>query len=165
MAFGNYLHCPVCVAGREKHGWEDPEDPNAKAEGRSVWPGYKLMYIGELDEPEGMVCFCVKHAPPNLDITGLWLDHARWSQEQFGADSDRGPLGPIRHLKKEAKELEASPHDLLEYADAFLLVLDASRRAGFDLEELVTAAREKLKINKARTWPKGAADQPVEHHR
>lgn len=69
MAFGDYLHCPVCVAGQAKHGWEDPADPNARDEGRKVWPGYKMMYVGALKEPEGMVCFCHKHAPSALAST------------------------------------------------------------------------------------------------
>jgi hypothetical protein len=99
----------------------------------------------------------------NFDLIDLYRDHARWSQQQFGLDDERGPLGPIRHLKKEAVELEAAPNDPEEYADAFLLLLDASRRAGIGLGALIQAARDKLEINKAREWPKGSPDQPVEH--
>lgn len=99
----------------------------------------------------------------NFDLIDLYRDHARWSQSTFGADDERGPLGPIRHLRKETDELEAAPTDPEEYADALLLLLDASRRAGIGLKELIAAARAKLEVNKARDWPKGRADQPVEH--
>jgi hypothetical protein len=98
-----------------------------------------------------------------LDVYDLYTDHAEWSRATFGPDSERGPLGPIRHLQKEALELEASPHDPMEHADALLLILDASRRAGLDLHELIDAARKKLEVNKARSWPKGEPDQAVEH--
>lgn len=60
MAFGDYLHCPVCIEGQEEHGWNNPDDGT---EGRDSWPGYKMMYVGHLEEPDGMVCFCHKHAP------------------------------------------------------------------------------------------------------
>lgn len=99
----------------------------------------------------------------NFDLIDLYRDHARWSQETFGADDERGPLGPIRHLRKECDELEDHPTDPHEYADALLLVLDASRRAGVDLAALIKAGREKLEINKARSWPKGEPDQAIEH--
>lgn len=97
------------------------------------------------------------------DLVTLYDDHAEWSRKTFGYDDERGPLGPIRHLQKEAKELEASPHDRLEYADALLLLLDASRRSGMTLRDLIAASREKLEINRQREWPSGSADQPVEH--
>lgn len=101
----------------------------------------------------------------NFDLIDLYNNHAQWSQATFGADDERGPLGPIRHLRKETYELEAAPTDPEEYADALLLLLDASRRAGISLADLIAAGRAKLEVNKARAWPDGNADQPVEHAR
>lgn len=95
----------------------------------------------------------------------VYLQHAQWSQSTFGSDKERGPLGPIRHLKKEAEELEANPYDASEYADALLLVFDASRRAGIDFPALVRATAAKMEVNRQREWPKGEADQPIEHKR
>ncbi len=60
MAFGDYLHCPKCIEGHAKHGWENPEDGTT---GLNAWPGYKMLYLGEEEIPEGMVAFCHKHAP------------------------------------------------------------------------------------------------------
>ena len=64
MAFGDYLHCEDCVAGVSAHGWSDPSD-NTK--GLDAWPGYKIMYVGHLEVPEGMVVFCLKHAPKKTE--------------------------------------------------------------------------------------------------
>lgn len=100
---------------------------------------------------------------PHLNILVLAREHAAWSQATFGNDSERGPLGPLKHLEKEAKEAQESPQDSSEYADCLLLVLDAARRAGIQIDDLVVAAYEKLQINKARTWPAPIADAPVEH--
>ncbi len=34
----------------------------------------------------------------------LWNELSKWSQETFGSDAERGPIGPLRHLKLEADE-------------------------------------------------------------
>lgn len=53
-----------------------------------------------------------------------------WSEATFGPRSERGPVGPLRHLLKELKEIEADPTDIMEWVDASFLVIDASWRAG-----------------------------------
>ena len=93
----------------------------------------------------------------------LYKQHSFWSQQTFGSDGTRGPLGPIRHLIKEAQELEQSPTDRMEYADCLLLLMDSSRRAGINFGEVIEAGIEKLRINKLRDWPESIKDQPVEH--
>lgn len=95
----------------------------------------------------------------------LAYNQAEWSQATFGRDGERGPIGPLKHLEKEAREAQANPDDVSEYADCLLLILDAARRAGISHIELVKAASAKLEINKKRQWPKPASDQPVEHIR
>lgn len=99
------------------------------------------------------------------DLYDLAEELSAWSQATFGADQERGPLGALRHLEKEAREAQAAPTDLEEYADCLLLVLDASRRAGFNVWKLVRSACAKLQVNKQRTWPKPTSDEPVEHAR
>lgn len=84
----------------------------------------------------------------------LSQEHAMWSQETFGDDKERGPMGPLKHLEKEAKEVQANLADKSEYADCLLLILDASRRAGISPLQLIKAAQDKLIVNKSRTWPK-----------
>lgn len=41
-------------------------------------------------------------------------EHAEWSDKTFG---DVGPVGPLKHLSKEALEAAAEPDDLSEWAD------------------------------------------------
>lgn len=98
----------------------------------------------------------------------LVADQAKWSQATFGEDTERGPMGPLKHLEKEARECQdavGTPHLTEELADCLLLLLDASRRAGLKPLELVKAAQEKMQTNKSRTWPKPTSHEPVEHVR
>lgn len=97
------------------------------------------------------------------DLEFLIADQSSWSQATFGTDQERGPVGALRHLAREATEAAEQPDDIMEYADCLLLILDASRRSGFGFAKVVKAAIEKMKVNKAREWPKPTSDQPVEH--
>jgi hypothetical protein len=79
-------------------------------------------------------------------------------------------LGALKHLQKEAEEAQAvvgDPTELkVELADCWLLVLDASRRAGFNPMEMLNASLDKLEINKRREWPApSGSDEPIEHVR
>lgn len=98
-------------------------------------------------------------------LASLSKDQAEWSQATFGTDQERGPLGALRHLEQEALEAQAAPADAEEYADCFLLILDAARRAGISPLQLIEAAQRKMVINRQRTWPRPVDDQPVEHIR
>lgn len=82
-------------------------------------------------------------------IEKLFREHEAFSMSTFG---DRPPTAPLHHLKKEIKECIKEPYDLEEYADCFLLLLDALRLAGFNVDNLVNKSFEKLEINKRRTW-------------
>jgi ParB family transcriptional regulator, chromosome partitioning protein len=96
----------------------------------------------------------------------FWKEQADWSQATFGLDSERGPIGPLKHLAKEAVEAQKDPTDLMEFVDCLFLTFDATRRAGFTYEQLLEGAWRKLEINKARQWTKPAkGDEPVEHDR
>ncbi len=48
--------------------------------------------------------------------------HAEWSDATFG---NVGPIGPLKHLSKEALEAAAEPDDLNEWADMQFLLWDA----------------------------------------
>lgn len=101
-------------------------------------------------------------------LDDLARDQADWSERTFGSDSIRGPLGPLKHLEKEAREAQACPTDLKEYADILILLLDSSRRAGFTPLDLIDAAIAKMVENKAREWPAfdpAKLDEPTEHVR
>jgi len=86
--------------------------------------------------------------------------HAEWSQATFG---DVGPVGPLKHLSKEALEAAAEPNDLSEWADMQFLLWDAQRRAGICDGEITAAMEEKLKVNMARQWPEPKDGEPRLH--
>ncbi|MBJ9142264.1 DUF550 domain-containing protein [Citrobacter koseri] len=87
-------------------------------------------------------------------------EHAAWSQATFG---DVGPVGPLKHLSKEALEAAAEPGDLSEWADMQFLLWDAQRRAGIGDEQITQAMVEKLAINKQREWPEPKEGEPRLH--
>ena len=106
-----------------------------------------------------------------------------WSNRTFGSEAERGPIGPLKHLVKEAlvellgydekavNNLLLLPHDrhgvedLDEYADLQILVNDAVRRAGYSWAELMTAADAKQAKNETRTYPKPApGDDTISEH-
>ncbi|EJA5741109.1 DUF550 domain-containing protein [Salmonella enterica] len=86
--------------------------------------------------------------------------HAEWSDSTFG---NVGPVGPLKHLSKEALEAAAEPGDLSEWADMQLLLWDAQRRAGISDGEITAAMEEKLKVNMARQWPEPKDGEPRLH--
>ena len=87
-------------------------------------------------------------------------EHAAWSQATFG---DVGPVGPLKHLSKEALEAAAEPGDLSEWADMQFLLWDAQRRAGISDEQINQAMVEKLVVNKQRKWPEPKDGEPRLH--
>lgn len=86
--------------------------------------------------------------------------HAEWSDATFG---NVGPVGPLKHLSKEALEAAAEPDDLSEWADMQFLLWDAQRRAGICDGEITAAMEEKLKVNMARQWPEPKDGEPRLH--
>ncbi len=87
-------------------------------------------------------------------------EHAEWSQSTFGSV---GPIGPLKHLSKEALEAAAEPGDLSEWADMQFLLWDAQRRAGITDEQITQAMIEKLAVNKQREWPEPKDEEPRLH--
>ncbi|EJJ4360180.1 DUF550 domain-containing protein [Salmonella enterica] len=86
--------------------------------------------------------------------------HAEWPDSTFG---NVGPVGPLKHLSKEALEAAAEPGDLSEWADMQFLLWDAQRRAGISDGEITAAMEEKLKVNMARQWPEPKDGEPRLH--
>lgn len=100
-----------------------------------------------------------------IELNNLAIDQAIWSQKVFGTDDERGPIGALKHLELEAKEAQSAPSDASEYADCFLLILDAARRAGIGPFDLLMAAKQKMEVNKSRKWSKSVGDEPSQHVR
>lgn len=99
-------------------------------------------------------------AQPAKDRDQVRREHAEWSQATFG---NVGPVGPLKHLSKEALEAAAEPGDLSEWADMQFLLWDAQRRAGITEEQITQAMIGKLAVNKQREWPEPKDGEPRLH--
>lgn len=95
-----------------------------------------------------------------MDREHVRNEHAEWSQATFG---NVGPVGPLKHLSKEALEAAAEPGDLSEWADMQFLLWDAQRRAGITDEQITQAMIDKLAVNKQREWPEPKDGEPRLH--
>ena len=101
-----------------------------------------------------------RHAQPASEREQVRREHAEWSQATFG---NVGPVGPLKHLSKEALEAAAEPGDLSEWADIQFLLWDAQRRAGVTDEQITQAMLDKLAVNKQRKWPEPKDGEPRLH--
>jgi hypothetical protein len=115
----------------------------------------------------------------------FWHEQGEWSEKTFGPSSQRGPVGPLKHLAKEAEESQIAwraaemskggQREQAEYAgfeeemaDDLSLVVDAARRGGMTPQRLLEKAMQKLEKNKASQWPDWRtqpADEAIEHDR
>ncbi|EMF8382365.1 DUF550 domain-containing protein [Klebsiella variicola] len=127
-------------------------DPEAFGE-REIRP-----LVGIQQMPYGTKLY--RHAQPASEREQVRQEHAEWSQETFG---NVGPVGPLKHLSKEALEAAAEPGDLSEWADMQFLLWDAQRRAGVTDEQITQAMIEKLAVNKQREWPEPKDGEPRLH--
>ncbi|HFU9236387.1 TPA: dATP/dGTP pyrophosphohydrolase domain-containing protein [Escherichia coli] len=96
----------------------------------------------------------------SLEREQIRHEHAKWSDSTFGCV---GPIGPLKHLSKEALEAAAEPEDLSEWADMQFLLWDSQRRAGISDAEITAAMEDKLKINMERQWPEPKDGEPRLH--
>lgn len=101
-----------------------------------------------------------RHAQPAPERDQVRREHAEWSQATFG---NVGPVGPLKHLSKEALEAAAEPGDLSEWADMQFLLWDAQRRAGITDDQITQAMIDKLAVNKQREWPEPKDGEPRLH--
>lgn len=113
------------------------------------------------------------------DVQRLMFEIREWSDNTFG-NGQRNPA-IVYHLKKEVDELieainecnkevdhvrfpTAEIHNLkMEYADCMMLLLDAISHSDFSAHCIFKAVKEKLEINKKRTWGKPDANGVIEH--
>lgn len=109
---------------------------------------------------ERRIILLYRHAQPASEREQVRQEHAEWSQETFG---NVGPVGPLKHLSKEALEAAAEPSDLSEWADMQFLLWDAQRRAGITDDQITQAMIDKLAVNKQREWPEPKDGEPRLH--
>lgn len=113
-----------------------------------------------LDNDQAHMLTAFKIALASLERERVRHEHAKWSDTTFGCV---GPIGPLKHLSKEALEAAAEPDDLSEWADMQFLLWDAQRRAGISDAEITAAMENKLKINMERQWPEPKDGEPRLH--
>ncbi|HGG2188532.1 TPA: dATP/dGTP pyrophosphohydrolase domain-containing protein [Escherichia coli] len=113
-----------------------------------------------LDNDQAHMLTAFKIALTSLERERVRHEHAKWSDSTFGCV---GPIGPLKHLSKEALEAAAEPDDLSEWADMQFLLWDAQRRAGISDAEITAAMENKLKINMERQWPEPKDGEPRLH--
>lgn len=99
----------------------------------------------------------------SIDATHIDTQRA-WSEQTFGP----GPRtkGVIDHIKKELKEIEEDPSDVLEWIDVIILALDGAWRTGLGSQEILDALLAKQEKNYRRVWPDWrtmSPDQAIEH--
>ena len=97
----------------------------------------------------------------------------QWSELTFSHQNSRSKL---HHLQKEVAELihaigqeSSEPNKKnevnLEFADCFILLLDAARKEGLSATIILNAIIEKMEINKARKWGNPDENGVMEHIR
>ncbi|HFC9852184.1 TPA: DUF550 domain-containing protein [Klebsiella pneumoniae] len=117
---------------------------------------YEPQYADRLNEPLPVY----RHAQPPSERDQVRIAHAEWSQATFG---NVGPVGPLKHLSKEALEAAEQPGDLSEWADMQFLLWDVQRRADITDDQITQAMIEKLVVNKQREWPDPKDGEPRLH--
>jgi len=101
------------------------------------------------------------NALPSLDLVSFFDEKSKWSIDTFGP-GDRY-AGVVEHIRRELKEIEENPSDLIEWVDVIFLAMDgAMRSAGADGAALAEAMRVKLAENKCREWPDWRTLRPGE---
>lgn len=150
------------------HGWKTDPVPMAISDGIGSWDNHRnpptdkpkselLQRAENLAEKTAALAQQVQSEDLRAKVRA---DHAEWAAKTFG---NTGPVGPLKHLSKEALEAAEAPWDLHEWADMQFLFWDAQRKAGVTDEEITEAMVEKLEINKCRAWPEPKDGEPRLH--
>ena len=101
-----------------------------------------------------------------FDFSAHLQRQREFSERTFGPG--RRAEGVVDHIRKELKEIEASPDDLIEWIDVVILALDGAWRSGATSAQIIDAMVAKQTKNEARTWPdwrSAPLDKAIEHDR
>lgn len=82
----------------------------------------------------------------------FFIPFYKWSDDTFGKPDTRSPEGPLNHLKEEADEAIAKPEDISEFADIFILLVDALRLSGHTLQDLEEGVYDKFEVIQKRLY-------------
>jgi NTP pyrophosphatase (non-canonical NTP hydrolase) len=121
----------------------------------------------------------------NIDVQKLQDEVKKWSDSTFGMHRNGVPI--IIHLKAETDELidalvnhykgiyanttenalkklrKNKDRILMEFADCFMLLIDAAAHEQITIDMLANATKQKLEINKTRKWGKANEHGYFEH--
>jgi hypothetical protein len=90
-----------------------------------------------------------------VSLAEIEAERFEWSIKTF---PEATPIGSLRKLEEEIKEIEEDINNgvknPMEYADAMMCLLDSAGRQGISVEDILGAFKEKIAINKNRTWKK-----------
>ena len=143
----------------EPVAWTDAEElSDLKRDGYAAMLSLARKDCEHADPRRQILSFT--HPAPSRQRDKVRQEHAEWSQATFG---NVGPVGPLKHLSKEALEAAEQPGDLSEWADMQFLLWDAQRRAGITDEQITQAMIDKLAVNKQRSWPEPKDGEPRLH--
>ena len=103
------------------------------------------------------------------ELQKLMDDIREWSDATFGEGQRTIPI--LYHLIKEVPEAieackkfpEKNSVGYWEFADCFMLILDAANHYGMDADHLIGFVKAKLEINKTRKWGNPDENGVVEH--
>lgn len=86
-----------------------------------------------------------------FDLANHIRRQMEFSEKTFGP----GPrvAGVCDHIRKELKEIEEDPGDLMEWVDVVILAIDGAWRSGFSPEQIAEAIEVKQAKNESRKWP------------
>lgn len=88
-----------------------------------------------------------------------------FSERTFGPG--KRTKGILNHIRKELKEIEEDPSDILEWVDLIALAFDGLMRQGYTPQQICGGLLTKLMINENRDWPDWrelSEDDPIEHN-
>lgn len=88
---------------------------------------------------------------PDEGFTSYYRDQVEWSLATFGPAPRTA--GIIEHARKELREIEQRPYDLMEWIDLAMLALDGFHRHGGDPTMALELFRRKQAKNFKRIWP------------
>ncbi|AXH72351.1 MAG: HNH endonuclease [Caudoviricetes sp.] len=80
-------------------------------------------------------------------LTALQDEIAAWADEHYPSRTYHNAMTKL--VMEEIPEILRHPSDPMEWADAFILLLDAAKLQGVDIAK---AVRDKMEINRRRTW-------------
>ena len=99
-----------------------------------------------------------------MDMLEFLKQQQKFQAETFGTKPRSA--GVIDHIKKELKEVEVNPAEILEWIDIVLLAFGGALNVGFSPARILGALETKIDINNKRDWPNWKTanpDKAIEH--